>query len=97
MKAVIELARHLGLSDRRIRQLEREQVIERLDNEPARYDLDECAGRYRLYDRGDIEAVCQEIQRAAEILQDLLDEMATVPMDKREPLAGQVGPAMKCD
>ena len=70
-----ELARHLGVSDRRVRQLEAECVVERLDGEPARYDLDANARRYRLYADHDIDTVCQEVEAATKDVADLFDRM----------------------
>ena len=70
-----QLARHLGISDRRVRQLEAECVVERLDGEPPRYDLDANARRYRLYADHDIDTVCQEVEEATKDLADMFDRM----------------------
>ncbi len=69
----LELARHLGVSDRRIRQLEAEQVVERLDD--GGYDLDASARRYRLYANRDTDAACLEVEVATKDLADLFDRM----------------------
>ena len=66
-----QLARHLGISDRRVRQLEAECVVERLDGEPPRYDLDANARRYRLYADHDIDTVCEEVEEASRDVDDL--------------------------
>ena len=71
----LELARHLGVTDRRVRQLEAEHIVERLDGEPTKYDIDVCARRFRLYANYDIETVCRELEQAAEEVDRMLTRM----------------------
>ena len=66
MKAVSQqqLARVLGLTERRIRQLEAEGVVERIDGQ-RKYDLSANKRRYEVYASDDAELVIPEIERAA--------------------------------
>ena len=90
-----ELARHLGISDRRVRQLEAELVISRLDGDPARYDLDVNARRYRLYANRDIDTVCDEILEATKDVEDVLKRLANEPdIQKRREIAKEDGGAI---
>lgn len=70
-----ELARHLGVSDRRIRQLEAANVIVRLDGEPVRYDLDANVRRYRMYADRDMDAACREVELASAYVDEMLGRM----------------------
>ncbi len=91
----LELARHLGVSDRRIRQLEAEQIIERLPDEPTRYNLDASARRYRLYAGGDMDAVCRQIEEASTRIDDMFTRMrAEDDIQKRREIAKQDGGAI---
>ena len=90
-----ELARHLGVSDRRVRQLEAEGVVERLDGEPPRYDLDANARRYRLYADHDIDTVCREVEEASRDVDDLLGRMRMAgDVEERRLIAKQDGHAI---
>ena len=91
----LELARHLGVSDRRVRQLEAEQIIERLDGELVRYDLNACARRYRMYADGDIDAICRNIEEASADIDAMLERMRNEPyIQKRREIAKQDGGAI---
>lgn len=70
-----ELARYLGVSDRRIRQLEADHVITRYDGEPPRYHLDINARRYRIYVDHDIDTACRAVEEAAAGIDDLLKRL----------------------
>ena len=90
-----ELARHLGISDRRVRQLEAERVVERLDGEPARYDLDVNVRRYRLYAARDVDTICQEVEAATKSLDNMFDRLRQEDdIQKRRWIAKQDGHAI---
>jgi hypothetical protein len=90
-----ELARHLGVTDRRVRQLEVEEVIERLDGEPVRYDLEASARRYRVYAAHDMDTVCRNIEEAAEDVDVMFDRMRQESdIQKRRKIARQDGGAI---
>jgi DNA-binding Lrp family transcriptional regulator len=90
-----ELAWRLGISDRRVRQLESEGVVERLDGEPPRYDLDANARRYRLYVDHDIDTVCREVEEASGDVDDLFERMRMAgDVEKRRLIAKQDGHAI---
>ncbi len=90
-----ELARHLGVSDRRVRQLEVEQIITRLDGEPALYDLDVNIRRYRLYADHDIDVICREIEQAAQRVEDLFKLLrAEDDVQKRREIVSSKGGAI---
>ena len=90
-----ELARRLGISDRRVRQLEAECVVERLDGEPPRYDLDANARRYRLYADHDIDSICREVEEASRDLDDLFDRMRMAgDVEERRLIAKRDGRAI---
>jgi DNA-binding Lrp family transcriptional regulator len=90
-----QLARHLGISDRRVRQLEAEGIIERLDVEPAKYDLAGNTSRYRMYANRDLNAICREIEDAAERVDDLLERLrAEGDVNKRRRIAEVDGSAI---
>ena len=87
-----ELARHLGVSDRRVRQLEAEHIVSRLDGEPVTYDLDASVRRYRLYVAHDIDTVCRELERAAESVDGMLMRMrAENDVQERRRIAEEDG------
>ena len=90
-----ELARHLGISDRRVRQLEAEQIIERLADEPTRYNLDASARRYRLYAGGDMDAVCRQIEEASTRIDHMFSRMrAEDDIEKRREIVASEGGAI---
>ena len=88
----LELARHLGVTDRRVRQLEAEHIVERLDGEPTKYDIDVCARRFRLYANHDIETVCRELEQAAEEVDRMLTRMRSqTDVQERQRIAEEDG------
>jgi hypothetical protein len=88
-----ELARHLGLTARRIRQLEDECVISR--GHDNLYDFDKCERRYRVFREGDRVAVSYEIERLArEVSREMNKLLAVGGIEERRRLAKRVGPLM---
>ncbi len=91
----VELARHLGISDRRVRQLEAEKIVERLPDEPTRYDLDASARRYRLYAGGDMDAVCRQIEEASTRIDNMFSRMrAEDDIQRRREIVASEGGAI---
>ena len=91
----VELARHLGISDRRVRQLETELVVSRLDGDPARYDLDVNARRYRLYSDHYTDTASREIEEASACVQRMFDRLrAEGDIQKRRQIAVEEGHAI---
>ena len=89
------LARHLGISDRRVRQLETELVISRLDGDTARYDLDVNSRRYRLYADHDTDTAAREIDEASACVQRLFGRLrAEGDIQKRRQIAVEEGHAI---
>lgn len=89
----LELARHLGVTDRRVRQLEAEKVIERLDD--GGYDLDESRRRYRLYASGDMDAVCRQIEDGSKCVDEMFSRMrAEDDVEKRRQIVAEDGRAI---
>jgi hypothetical protein len=88
-----ELARHLGLTARRIRQLEDECIISRRDDNL--YDVEKCERRYRVFRDGDRAAVSYEIERLArEVSREMNRLLAIERIEERRRIAKRVGPLM---
>jgi hypothetical protein len=86
----IDLATELGISDRRIRQLEEKGVVVR--NTRGNYDVDRNRRRYRLFIDRDMERVANEVEEAAERAADVLDQMRAEPdLSTRRLLVQRLG------
>lgn len=87
-----ELARHLNLTDRRVRQLVDEGVIRQLAD--GRFDLRECQRHYRIFSRRDeldIERLERDVVDLAQAAEDGIRDLAELPMEDRQAAAGPVG------
>jgi hypothetical protein len=89
-----QLAAALGLTERRIRQLEDERVLEKVDGDRSLYDLGSSKRRYQVYSSGNLDTVTFEIERASDDLSAILADMEAAPVPNRMPMARKVGPAM---
>lgn len=91
-----ELAREIGVTARRIRQMEDEGVIRRLPGDV--FDLDECEQAHRLLvgrNPADVAAVRNEAEALAGQVEDDLRKLARLPLAKRMAAAeAGVGPAI---
>ena len=88
-----KLANELGLTDRRVRQLEDQGVIVR--NCDGRYDVGLNHSRYRLFIDRDIDRVATAVEEAAKRSDDALDQIRTEPsLKKRRVLAQKLGSAI---
>jgi hypothetical protein len=88
-----ELARHLGLTARRIRQLEDDSVISR--GHDNLYDVENCERRYRAFREGDRVAASYEIERLArEVSREMNKLLAVGDIEERRRLAKRIGPLM---
>jgi hypothetical protein len=88
-----ELANALGISDRRVRQLEEQGVIIRCPD--GNYDVDWCLRRYRLFIDRDINQVAMAVERAVERVDNALDQLRGEPgLEVRRRLVERLGPAV---
>lgn len=86
-----ELAEYLGLTERRVRQLEDEGVFVRDANEL--FDVARNADRYRVYSRKDVDTVADEIERLGSAIDAGMNRLyAESDLKKRRKLGPEVAP-----
>lgn len=85
-----EMAERIGLTARRVRQLEEIGVLVR--NAAEVFDLDWNSRRYRIFAERDCDAAAHEIERAGRDVDAAFSALRACSADKRRKMAAEVGP-----